>query len=208
MNIALYIAGLMCALLGKPAQCTLPTGPSYALAQVVVQEAARYQIDPAILAAVLRHESGFNPHARGARGEIGLGQIYRGTKASRGYDHLTDQQLEAPEVNVRLAARHLAWAQSKCGGGKPAQWVGVYAGHGCGPTKYGTRLIARLEAAQTVVRARKAHSRRRCCMTRSIDRAAIAARASCATRRPLAAEVMAARTSSGISAGSPPLAPG
>jgi len=41
----------------------------------IAQAAQRYQIDPALIRAVIWRESAFHPHARGKAGELGLMQI-------------------------------------------------------------------------------------------------------------------------------------
>lgn len=45
------------------------------IAKAIIREANRYQMDPLFLAAVIRHESQFNPQAIGGVGEIGLMQL-------------------------------------------------------------------------------------------------------------------------------------
>jgi soluble lytic murein transglycosylase len=43
--------------------------------RAIAQAANRYQLDPALIRAVIWRESGFHPHARGRAGELGLMQI-------------------------------------------------------------------------------------------------------------------------------------
>lgn len=43
--------------------------------EVIAQAARRYQLDPALVKALIWRESGFNPGARGRAGEVGLMQI-------------------------------------------------------------------------------------------------------------------------------------
>lgn len=141
------IAVLLCALIDKPPGCRLPHNLApKAVAAVVVESAQKYQLNPWNLAAVLAHESGLNRFARGQKGELGLGQLYRGTMATRGFDHLSDDELMRPEINIRLAARHLARVKRVCRGWEtPVEyWVGVYSGRGCGITGYGVRIKTRL----------------------------------------------------------------
>jgi soluble lytic murein transglycosylase len=54
--------------------------PVYYL-ELVQSEAARYQFDPLLLFALIRHESLFNTYATAAAGEIGLTQVVPGTAA-------------------------------------------------------------------------------------------------------------------------------
>lgn len=48
---------------------------SAVIVDAVVDASHRYEIDPLLLMAVIKHESRFNPEARGSQGEIGLMQI-------------------------------------------------------------------------------------------------------------------------------------
>lgn len=48
---------------------------SAVIVDAVVEASNRFEIDPLLLMAVIKHESRFNPDARGSHGEIGLMQI-------------------------------------------------------------------------------------------------------------------------------------
>lgn len=54
---------------------------SNAVAQVILSESARHQLDPLFTMAVISHESRFKPDARGSFGEIGLMQVKPDTAA-------------------------------------------------------------------------------------------------------------------------------
>lgn len=45
------------------------------IAFAIVKESQLYQVDPKLIAAIISHESGFNPNAVGQGGASGLGQI-------------------------------------------------------------------------------------------------------------------------------------
>ncbi|MEI7728427.1 MAG: lytic transglycosylase domain-containing protein [Verrucomicrobiota bacterium] len=47
----------------------------------ILAGAARYGVDPALVKAVVWRESRFDPHAKGAKGEVGLMQIMKDTAA-------------------------------------------------------------------------------------------------------------------------------
>lgn len=117
-------------------------------AKHVVDTAARYSLSPFVLASQMRQESNCNPHATGRKGELGLMQLKRFTLATRGYDHLTDQQLRSPAVNIRLGARHLRRCLNKCANsivGALSLYKGLSRIDGiCRSSNYAFEIIARI----------------------------------------------------------------
>jgi soluble lytic murein transglycosylase-like protein len=78
--------------------------------RTVEDSARREGIPPHILAALLQHESSWNPRARGAAGEVGIAQILPSTAAQPGYG-LRPISLEAaadPNQAIPWAASYLA----------------------------------------------------------------------------------------------------
>ena len=78
---------------------------------VILEAAARYGVDPALVKAVVWRESWFNPHARGRKGEIGLMQIREKTAqewAAEEHVHLfTHFQMLDPVKNTRAGTWYL-----------------------------------------------------------------------------------------------------
>ncbi|HEU5215087.1 MAG TPA: lytic transglycosylase domain-containing protein [Gaiellaceae bacterium] len=78
---------------------------------IVRGHAANYDLDPALLAAVIETESKFDPNARSRAGAVGLMQLTPSTakgiaRYTGGHDfRLTD--LTNPEINVRYGAWYL-----------------------------------------------------------------------------------------------------
>jgi len=79
---------------------------------VLEREADRYDVDPMLLAGLVRQESTFRPAIRSRVGATGLGQIMPATGrwlapgiGVRGY---SDALLTVPEVNLRMASRYLS----------------------------------------------------------------------------------------------------
>lgn len=109
------------------------------IAGLVRAEAHRYLLHPVLLAKLIAAESRCRSDARGALGELGLGQILpRGSAAVPGLDLLD------PATNVRLTAAHLARLEVLCG--SIAGALSVYAGHRlCRPTRYSRRVLSMLE---------------------------------------------------------------
>jgi soluble lytic murein transglycosylase-like protein len=69
---------------------------------IINDAAAAYGLDPALVHAVVRVESDYNPRARSSAGAAGLMQLMAGTAARYGVTDLFD-----PRQNVRAGARHL-----------------------------------------------------------------------------------------------------
>ena len=72
------------------------------------KQAERFGIDPELYVRLIERESGFDPNAKGAAGEIGLAQIMPDTALKPGYG--TDPILDRsdPIENLRFGAQHLA----------------------------------------------------------------------------------------------------
>ena len=72
------------------------------------KQAERFGIDPELYVRLIERESGFDPNAKGASGEIGLAQIMPDTALKPGYG--TDPILDRsdPMESLRFGAQHLA----------------------------------------------------------------------------------------------------
>ncbi len=110
------------------------------VAPLIQREAEKFGLDPLLLGAVGIEESRFDRHAVSVFGAQGMFQIMPGTTASRGFERLEPRQLQAPRINVHLAARHLAHLRDKCGG-PPSRWVSPYGGFRCGPSSYSKKVL-------------------------------------------------------------------
>jgi soluble lytic murein transglycosylase len=79
---------------------------------IIEKQAKNRDIDPYLIAALIRQESTFNPKARSAAGAIGLMQVMPRTGASvagiLGIDNFTSAKLTDPETNVRIGVRHFS----------------------------------------------------------------------------------------------------
>lgn len=87
------------------------------IAETVVQESAKYQLDPVFVLAVIKTESKFNPVARGRHGEIGLMQIKPSTAEwmAQKYDIPWEgpKTLENPRWNIKLGLAYMNYLRSK-----------------------------------------------------------------------------------------------
>jgi soluble lytic murein transglycosylase len=80
---------------------------------IVRTHARTYDLDPALLAAVIYSESRFRPHVRSARGAIGLMQLLpstaQGIATRTGGTKFVPSDLDDPELNVRYGAWYLRY---------------------------------------------------------------------------------------------------
>ena len=78
---------------------------------LLLAAAKEFELDPALLKAVMAAESGFNPNAVSPKGAIGLMQIMPATAGRYGLQgdrkKSIEQKLSDPKTNIRLAARYL-----------------------------------------------------------------------------------------------------
>jgi len=79
--------------------------------QIVLGHAAHYDLDPALLAAVIYQESHFRTDARSSSGAIGLMQLMpataQGIADHTGGTHYKPSDLYDPEINIRYGAWYL-----------------------------------------------------------------------------------------------------
>jgi soluble lytic murein transglycosylase len=96
--------------------------------------AARYRLDPALVAAIVSVESKFDPHARSSKGAVGLMQVLPETAgqiaAASGGTAFTTADLEDPTINVRYGSYYLREALDAFGGDKVAAVAAYNAGMG------------------------------------------------------------------------------
>jgi hypothetical protein len=66
--------------------------------------ATKYNVDPALVRAVIHAESAFRPGARSSKGALGLMQLMPGTARDMGVINVM-----SPEENIQGGVRYLAW---------------------------------------------------------------------------------------------------
>jgi len=80
--------------------------------EAIAASAARYDVDPYLVAAVINAESGFDPDQRSQAGAVGLMQLMPETAAelaeATGAGAVDAARLTDPSLNIDLGARHLA----------------------------------------------------------------------------------------------------
>lgn len=93
---------------GRQAQAALPSAE---IEQLVQTNAANWQVDPALVRAVMANESSFNPNATSPTGAQGLMQLMPETAASLGVTDAYD-----PQQNVAGGTRYLRGLLDRFGG--------------------------------------------------------------------------------------------
>jgi soluble lytic murein transglycosylase len=100
---------------------------------IVRGHAHNYDLDPALLAAVIYTESRFNPDAHSGAGAIGLMQLLpdtaQGIAVRTGGDAFVVDDLYKPEINVRYGAWYLRHLLDRYGDEKTAL-AAYHAGQG------------------------------------------------------------------------------
>jgi soluble lytic murein transglycosylase-like protein len=96
---------------------------------LIAKEAAEQGLAPAIAEAVTGVESGFNPNAAGAAGEVGLMQILPSTARMLGFVG-SNADLAVPETNIHFGVTYLAQAWRLAGGDLCTAVMKYRAGHG------------------------------------------------------------------------------
>lgn len=125
-----------------------------AFARLFVGASRRHGTSPHVLAAIAVGESGLNPAAVGARGEIGILQLHpRGVGRvlvhARPCDEGRVDGCQGPVVE--LGAQHLAAWQARCG--SVGEALGGYNRGRCGVTPYAERVLARAGRLAAAARA-------------------------------------------------------
>jgi soluble lytic murein transglycosylase-like protein len=132
-------AGALAGALGAGSSPAVPAGGAAAPAPVppaqidalVQQNASTWQVDPALIKAVIANESGFNANATSGVGAQGLMQLMPETAASLGVRDAYD-----PAQNVAGGTRYLRGLLDRFGGDKRLAIAAYNAGPGA-VEKYG-----------------------------------------------------------------------
>jgi soluble lytic murein transglycosylase-like protein len=98
------------------------------------QVAHEYELDPALLKAVMAAESGFDPSAVSPKGAVGLMQVLPATAERFGLQadkkRSIAQKLTDPKINIRLGARYLRFLRDLYPDQLPLMLASYNAGEG------------------------------------------------------------------------------
>ena len=98
---------------------------SLPLEEGILEAAARHGVDPALIAAVIRVESGFRPDAVSPRGAQGVMQVMPDTAALLGFASGAE-----PQTNIDIGTRYLAHLLDQFGGDVELALAAYNAGPG------------------------------------------------------------------------------
>jgi hypothetical protein len=128
-------------------------------AQYVVDAGQTYGIDPYLIAAMGVRESGLNPFAKGAAGELGILQINPGRRDAREVRFIRDAWYRKrcsrePGACQREVVDHAAMVLSRslelCGGSIPAALGAYNTGHCNGSKVYAKRVLLEREELRKI----------------------------------------------------------
>lgn len=109
-----------------------------------------YDVDPALIAAVIRQESNFNPNARSGAGAKGLSQFMDGTARTVASEvGRTTYDIFDPETAVQFCARHIKDLLNKYDGNVAAALAGYNAGTGNADRWIRLGLLGNLPSKET-----------------------------------------------------------
>lgn len=121
-----------------------PTLPALKLNETILQTSNRHSLSPALVHAVIRAESAYNPNAVSSKGAMGLMQLMPGTaallKVSNPYD---------PEENISGGVRYLRYLLDRFGGNLELALAAYNAGES---RVLRTNQIPRISETQQYVR--------------------------------------------------------
>lgn len=92
---------------------------------IIHAKAKKYEVDPALVAAIVEVESGFEIDARSSRGAVGLMQLRPATGRWMGARNLFD-----PRQNIDAGTRYLKYLEDRFEGDLPRQLAAYNAGEG------------------------------------------------------------------------------
>jgi len=84
--------------------CSYSDKKNEGLHRIILRVAGRHKVDPALVKAIIRAESGYNPKAVSKKGAMGLMQLMPGTAKALG---VADENILDPENNIDAGVKYL-----------------------------------------------------------------------------------------------------
>ncbi|MED4599170.1 lytic transglycosylase domain-containing protein [Paenibacillus validus] len=98
------------------------------------RNAFQYELDPFLIAAIIRVESNYKPDTESNKGAYGLMQLMPDTSnwiiEKAPFDTEYKKKLGTPAVSIELGSWYLHWMDKQFGGNMHAMIAGYNAGHG------------------------------------------------------------------------------
>ena len=91
----------------KVSGIAMSQGAKAEIVKAAIEEATLQGVDPNLVLAIIQKESGYNPHAVGSSGEIGLMQLMPSTACDRGV--CDSNKLFDYRTNIRAGIKQLRW---------------------------------------------------------------------------------------------------
>jgi hypothetical protein len=101
--------------------------PDTPFGDLIYATAQRYELNPQLIAAVVRAESAFDPRAVSTKGATGLLQLMPATAARYG---VVGDAIFDPASNLDAGVRYLKWLRERFAGDLPKMLAGYNAGEG------------------------------------------------------------------------------
>ncbi|MGB3564979.1 MAG: lytic transglycosylase domain-containing protein [Thermoanaerobaculia bacterium] len=101
--------------------------PETPFGDLIYATARRYELNPELIAAIVRAESAFDPRAVSTKGAVGLLQLMPATAARYG---VVGDALFDPASNLDAGVRYLEWLRDRFAGDLPKMLAGYNAGEG------------------------------------------------------------------------------
>lgn len=119
-------------------------------ADFIRKYSTEYDVDPALVAAIIRQESNFNPNAQSASGAKGLSQFMDGTARTVAKEVGRETfNIFDPETAVQFCARHIKDLLNKYDGNVDAALAGYNAGTGNADRWIRLGILGNLPAGET-----------------------------------------------------------
>lgn len=103
------------------------TASAYPYEEIITRHAKQYNVDPMLVKAVIRQESGFRDKVISPAGANGLMQLMPGTAKRFGVSMM---DVFKPERNIEAGTRYLAWLLKRFNGNVQFALAGYNAGEG------------------------------------------------------------------------------
>lgn len=99
--------------------------PETPFGELIYETSRRHEVNPMLVAAMVRAESAFDPRAVSPKGAMGLLQLMPATATRFGLDH---NQVFDPEANLEAGVRYVRWLGEKFEGDLVLALAGYNAG--------------------------------------------------------------------------------